>query len=206
MQLKFLLDVGNMAKTMKQSGKVRVRQFTHDTSNFVFHICNAFVDLAKYLLETSNSYVIFGWFTTNPLEKYFGKLRQGSGGAYFITAQSVIEKVKIHHSKLSLKLNVEVNFESGHNCDMCVRDLNDQEIEIIDNLPELELKVQDETMFSFVYISGYIQLKNGYDNNEESYLYYDRFGNYFDSLNRGGLTPPYDNVVQWAVFCFILFN
>lgn len=56
------------------------------TLYFLYHTCYVFVDVAKYLLNAGNSYVIFGWFTTDPLEKYFGKLQQGSGGAYFITA------------------------------------------------------------------------------------------------------------------------
>ena len=32
-------------------------------------------------------YVILGLFTSDPLEKKFGKLRQGCGAAYFITVQ-----------------------------------------------------------------------------------------------------------------------
>ena len=34
-------------------------------------------------------------FTSNPLEKQFGKLRQGCGGTYFITVQEILEKVGI---------------------------------------------------------------------------------------------------------------
>ena len=38
------------------------------------------------VLSGGNEYVILGWFSTDPLEKAFGKLREGSGGTYFITA------------------------------------------------------------------------------------------------------------------------
>ena len=81
-----------MADKMKKSGKKHVRELTTDTAHFLSHTCNSFVELANYLLGAGNDYVIFGWFTTDFLEKYFGKLHQGPGGTYFITAQSVIEK------------------------------------------------------------------------------------------------------------------
>ena len=85
---------------VKKSGKNRVRELTTDTAHSLSHTCNSFVEPANYLLGAGNDYVIFGWFTTDFLEKYFSKLRQGSGGTYFITAQSVIEKMRIHHGKL----------------------------------------------------------------------------------------------------------
>ena len=39
-------------------------------------------------------------FSTDPLEKEFGKLCQGSGGTYFINVRQCIEKV---HIKLTSK-------------------------------------------------------------------------------------------------------
>ena len=42
--------------------------------------------LAKHLLSGGNEYVMFGWFSTDSLEKVFEKLRRGSGGTYFIAA------------------------------------------------------------------------------------------------------------------------
>ena len=35
---------------------------------------------------------MLGNFTSDPLEKQFGKLRQGTGGAYFIIVQQILEK------------------------------------------------------------------------------------------------------------------
>ena len=67
------------------------------------------------------------------------------------------EIIRFHHSKLSLQLNIQ--FDSGHNCDICERDLEEGEREILDNLVELENKIQDETMFSIISIAGYIQQK-----------------------------------------------
>ena len=45
--------------------------------------------------------MMFDWYSTDPIEKYFSKLRQGSGGTYFINAQSVLKKARIHHAKLA---------------------------------------------------------------------------------------------------------
>ena len=80
---------------MKPKESPRVHSLTHDTSKFLSHICRGAVGLVKHLLSKGNEYVMLGSFSTDPLEKAFGKLRQGSGGTYFITAQAVIEKVNI---------------------------------------------------------------------------------------------------------------
>ena len=66
--------------------------------------------------------VILGWFSSDPIGKCFGKLRQGSGGTYFITAKSVIEKVCIQHAKLVLQLNIDVEGNDGHDCLLCLED------------------------------------------------------------------------------------
>ena len=88
----------------------------------------------------------------------------------------------------------------------CERDLEEGEREILDNLVELENKIQDETMFSISYIAGYIQRKNGYESNDDTFFYYKKFGAYFNNLNRGGLVRSNDCVVQWALLCFLFFN
>ena len=35
--------------------------------------------------------------------------------------------MRIHHSKLSLQLNIQFETDSGHNCDKCERDLEEGE-------------------------------------------------------------------------------
>ena len=37
-------------------------------------------------------------------------------------------------------------------------------------------------------------------------LYYEKFGDYLNSIDRSGLKIPPDNVCQWVFFCFILFH
>ena len=79
-------------------------------------------------------------FSSDLLEKYCGKLRMGSGGTYFITAQQVIEKTTIWKTKLLLKLRVqlpEMVVESGHVCTLCKYKLTEEQCEL-DNLPQEE--------------------------------------------------------------------
>ena len=58
--------------------------------------CRGLIELCKHLLNTTHhEYVMLGKFTSDPIEKEFGKLRQGSGGTYFITVQQMFEKVAI---------------------------------------------------------------------------------------------------------------
>ena len=73
-----------MVENMSTCGE-RVKSLTKDTSNALSHTCRGLTDLAKHLLtDKMFSYVMLGNFTSDPIEKEFGKLRQGSGGKYFI--------------------------------------------------------------------------------------------------------------------------
>ena len=81
MKLKILLKIGNMAEKMTAKGKNRDKQLTTDTGSALAHVCKGLVDMTQSLLsEDGYDYVLLGWFSTDPLEKHFGKLRQGSGG------------------------------------------------------------------------------------------------------------------------------
>ena len=57
----------------EQTGK-RHKCLTKDTAKALAATCRGFVDIAKQLLTTTHEYVLFGLFTTDPLEKMFGKL------------------------------------------------------------------------------------------------------------------------------------
>ena len=71
----------------------------------------------------------------------FGKLRQGSGGTYFINVQQVIEKIKMQRVKLSLYIGIDIDSlsaESGHNCQKYGYFLSSNAIDILDSLHEFE--------------------------------------------------------------------
>lgn len=62
---------------------------------------------------------MLGQFTSDHLEKKFGKFRQGLGGIYFITAQQVLEKVATTKAKLLLQINCSIEAVSCHTCNKC---------------------------------------------------------------------------------------
>ena len=86
-RLTFLLEFGDMAKKMAGKQHSRVKQLSKDTAFAIHQTCHGIVELSRHLLETSHKYVLLGQFTSDHLEKQFSKLRQGSGGAYFLTVQ-----------------------------------------------------------------------------------------------------------------------
>ena len=77
------------------------------------HTCHARVALTKYLLNTTHTFVMIGEFASDYLEKYYGKLRMGLGGAYFVTAQKDIEKTTIWKTKIITKTKCA---SSGNGC------------------------------------------------------------------------------------------
>ena len=123
-RLNTILQFGEMTLQMKGGQGKRYKQFNLDTAQAIHHTYNGIVRLCRSLLRVSHNYVLLGTFSTDPLEKEFGKLHQGSGGTYFITVQQIIEKVNISKSSLLLSANVNVdsfNIESGHSKDLLIR-------------------------------------------------------------------------------------
>ena len=86
-------------------------------------------------------------FSTDPLEKEFSKLHQGSGGTYFINVQYYIEK--LHFKQIFLLLNQNVNIDAfdvklSHQCTSCDYKPYEEGSEIFDNLENLEPLLPDE--------------------------------------------------------------
>ena len=102
-KLAYLLEFGEMSLKMKGRPKLRMKQLSRDTSLAIHQTCCGLVELAQHLLAT-HSYVCLGKFSSDALEKVFGKLRQGSGGTYFISVQQVLEKLNIQKTSLLLGL------------------------------------------------------------------------------------------------------
>ncbi|XP_047135436.2 uncharacterized protein LOC124812623 isoform X1 [Hydra vulgaris] len=182
----------------------RKKQLTCDTAQPIYHTCNGVVELCRSLLNSSHQYVILSEFSTDPLEKEFSKLRQGSGGTYFITVQQVIEKLNISRAKLLLSLNnpaVDICFDTTHSYPNCGFLLDESSAEIFDNLPNLESFISSDTNMALIYISEYLTRKdNELSENElleKTTFYHQKFGQYIESIDRGGLNIPTDNTCQW---------
>lgn len=58
---------------------------------------------------------------------------------------------------------------------------------------------------TLVYIAGYITKKDNETSEFDTY-FYEKYGDYRKSLERGKLKIPSDHTCQWLFFCFILFH
>ena len=159
--LQKLTAISEFADHMAPSGSKRIKQVTRETTYNLSHTCKGLVGLSTFLLNTDNhEYVALGNFTTDPLEKQFGKLRQGSGGTYFITVQQVLEKVSIYKSKLLLQLDGDavssINLEPGHPCSKCGFLSSEDMCDVFDKLPELENDLAMDTKMALFHMAGYI--------------------------------------------------
>ena len=119
-QVQVLEKLALTVQQMGSSGRKRVKQLTSSTSQAFYHTCCGLIDLAGFLLQRDLEYVMLGMFSTDPLEKAFGKLRQVCGGSYFITAQQVHEKLSISRAKLALKSGVDYSAFSSSSSHICV--------------------------------------------------------------------------------------
>ena len=84
-QLDFIIEFGKMALNIAGSQGNRKKQLSQNIATAIHYTCNGIVSLCqRHLLATSHRYVLPGQFSSDPLEKEFGKLCQGSGGTHFI--------------------------------------------------------------------------------------------------------------------------
>ena len=209
--LRFLLEFGEMALKMMNRNSPRQKCLTKDTAKAIWQTCNGLVNLAKNLLKTTHQFVMLGIFTTDHLEKQFGKLRQGSGGTYFITVPQAMEKWAIHKTKILLrgidgdKTVVDHAVSSGHACEKCNFFLNENLCSVFDTLPDLEISLADDVKMSLVYIAGYVS-RHENEAHDGVFAYYEHYGSYLNERNHGGLKIPRDCICQWVIFAYILFH
>ena len=178
-RLDYIVEFGEMCLKMAGKQGKRDKQLSKDTAACIHQTCYGLVNLTRHLLqEEKYEYVCLGEFSTDPLEKAFSKLRQGSGGAYFINAQQVAEKFRIHRTKVQITLNSQLATSSDpstHHCENCNYMLNDSESEIFDQLPQLESSLNKEVMSNIVHIAGYFSRKNPTEDEDETHQYYETY-------------------------------
>ena len=118
------------------------------------------------------------------------------------------EKLRIHQTKVYLSLNADVsrsnNQMSSHKCLDCNYKLDAAEFGVFDELPTLEDSVCTESKSNLVYIAGYVIRRDQESEAEDSHNYFEKYGNYSELLNRGGLSTPGDRTCQWTIFSFIM--
>jgi hypothetical protein len=154
---------------------------------------------------------MLGEFSTDYIEKEFSKFRQGSGGTYFITVQNVVEKLNIEKAKLLLQLKVDISdyTDNEHSCQKCGYLRSEESCCIINQLPELETSLPLSTKMALFYIAGYVTRKDDVSENEllnDTSFYFQLYGDYTKTMDRGGLSIPLDCCAQWVFFCYIIFE
>ena len=213
-RLNYLLEMGEMFKGMKKpEGGKRNKCLTKDTGTALHHTLNGIVELTKLQLNTTHDYVALTTLNGDPIEKEYCKFREGMGGAYFITDQNCMEKLAIKQTKLLLKLNVDVfnlPVDSGHHCTKCGYLMDEKASLTFDSLEHLEDGISDDTKMSLCHIAGYVTRHDAERSEEElleiTTFYHQKYGDFTDALDRGGLNIPSDTACQWTFFCYIMFN
>ena len=106
-----------------------------------------------------------------------------------------------------LKLDVEIeefSVHSGHQCSSCVYKFSEEDSKIFDGLADLEIFIPDDVKMSLAYIAGYVIRNDDAISESEllrhTFLYYEKYGHYTKSLDRGGLKVPTDETRHWAFF------
>ena len=118
--------------------------------------------MQSLLVQESYEYVCLAEFSTDRLEKAFGKLRQGSGGAFFVTTQQVTEKLRINQARLHITFGCEFEISAEttkHRCSYCDYVLEVELSSCFDNLPDLEGSDDDAAKTNLVHIAGYVVRK-----------------------------------------------
>ena len=105
-QLKTFSSLAERVKDMRITDRTRIQKLTAETAYAFHHTCLGMVHLATYLLESGFDFVLLSEFSTDPLEKTFGKLRQGCGRTYFINVQQCLKSFPL--PKLSLHYGLEL--------------------------------------------------------------------------------------------------
>ena len=211
LRLDYIEEFGEMCLQMSGKQGKRVRQLSKDTATCIHSTCHGIVGLTRDLLHLEGyDYVCLGDFSTDPLEKAFSKLRQGSGGTYFIDAKQVSEKFRIEKAKLQItmdeKLACSSAESSSHQCDRCDYNLNEDECEHFDDLAALEMSLEPTTLSCIVHIAGFACRKMCVGNLEDTRYYYEKYGDFTKNLSRGGLSIPGDKICQWTAFSYIMFD
>ena len=197
----------------KPQGGKRRKTLTKDTATGLHHTLNGLVELVKFQLQTTHDYVAINNYSQDPIEGEFGCFREGNGGSSLLTQQNCHEKLEIRKTRLLLKYHVDVSayaVDIGHHCQYCGYLMDEKASEVFDNLEKLEDTISKATKMSLVHIAGYVTRKDPALDEEqllnETTFYYQKYGDFTDSLDRGGLNVPTDSTCQWAFFCYVMFN
>ena len=118
------------------------KQVLKDTAAAILQTSYSLVDFRRHLIAFSHKYVSMGQFTSDHTKKEHSKLRQSCGGAYFITVQQSIEKIKVKQASMLLRNGINIESlpgNSDHHCKSCSYKLSVEGTEIFEGLSGVEL-------------------------------------------------------------------
>ena len=108
----------------------------------------------------------------------FGKIRQVSGGTYFINIEQFVQKVAIYKAKLCLDLLVnfdEHSLSSDHSCRKCSYfAIRVTPVDVFQSIPEIEQSLSKEVKMALVYIAEYITRKSS--TTDDTHIYVEECG------------------------------
>ena len=94
---------------------------------------------------------------------------------------------------------------SGHSCENCLYRPTEDECDMINNLESCLETLSDETKSSLVYITGYV-FRRDVDEEDDTFLYFNKYGTFTTTIDRGGLKLLGDTGCKWTFMCYVLFN
>ena len=198
---------------------------TKDTYLSLSHAVTTLVHLIHYLLtDCDMSYVLLGKFQTDNLESRFGNYRQLSGSNYLVSVKEVLQSEK------KLKVKSLLNLFSSTKGTITIRDylinFSDEkkqrcDINFVDSFPYNNISKQNkiDDLSPLLLVSGYVAHKSiSHISCEDCKLLFGdkdkplnleitaKHLQYFDCLNRGGLTYPSNLLFSVLQCAYIIFN
>ena len=206
-QLDFLLEIAHCFNGLKSSYTHRVRKLTSDTREALYLTINGIVIMSRMFLNENNfSYVLLGHFQSDIIEGEFGVFRQSSGGNYYISYEQVLSSLTLRRLKLFDHLNLP--YSNEHKKDSCcLRDLNDDEIELLDSCFEITDKTfTEKERSSLHYISGYVAKKLNIGLAAPSDHVDPNTSEFTENVSRGYLSHPSDELYNLAVSLYLYYR
>ena len=225
-RLLWLTQFVEWLKKWKEYNDIHAEGFlTKETFLSLSHTVETIVMLIRYLLQECNmSYVLLGKFQTDQLESRFGHYRQLSGSNYLVSVQDVL------HSEKKLKIKSLLKLYSASKGDITIRDylgtFSDQkheqcDINFVDSFPydDITSQLKCDDLSALLVVTGYVAHKSmSHITCEEcKQLFGDKnipfdldvdskHLEYFDFLNRGGLTYPSNLLFTLLQCSYTIFN
>lgn len=203
--INFLKNFKTMVDRMKPVSAHRKpfeKTLTMNTAVALSTSISGYIEFSEYLLANGFRYVLLGRYSSDPIERLFGKWRQSAGGNFFISVREVYEAERIDWAKLVNRFQGRefITTTSSHSCSLCL-----SEPDKIDDIVQCN-KNNHQLLATCGYIAGYLCKKfpllptyTGEIENQSSLQL-------IQLLNRGGLKYPGGSVINFVLNCNNLFE